>query len=112
MNLCSSRLLSLTYFSPPKNRSKVKSSSRPRNDSLATIKLEDLFGAISFGGRDSPIKYSYPNTVPQAKVSTFKNMGLTDSDAHDDVEPKPLAFTSASIAANRRRSHEFGMNQL
>lgn len=74
---------------------------------MATIKLEDLFGAISF----SPVKYSYPNTVPQAKVSTFKNMGLTDNDAVDD-KLKPLTFTSANVAANRRRSHEFGTNQL
>lgn len=82
-----------------------------RNDSIATIKLEDLFGAISFGGRVSPIKYSYPNTVPQAKVSTFKNMGLIDNDAVDD-EPKALTFTSANVATNRRRSHDYGINHL
>lgn len=99
------------HLSFPKNRSKIKSSTRPRNDSLASIKLEDLFGAISFGARDTPIKYSYPNTVPQAKVSTFKNMGLTDNEALDN-EPKPLAFTSANVAGTRRRSHDFGMNQL
>lgn len=89
-------------------------SSKQRNDSLKTIKLEDLFGALSFGGRISPVKYSYPNTVPVAKVSTYKSFGLNNSkngDLHDD-EMKPITFSSATLATNRRRSHEFGSNQM
>lgn len=70
----------------------------PRNDSLGTVHHEELFGPTS--------KYAYPNTVPQAKVSSLKTLGvLNDVSFVDDT--KPVAFTSANLMKNRRRSHEF-----
>lgn len=79
-------------------RSKIKSS-RPRNDSISTIKLEDLFGTSTLA-RMSPVKYLYPNTVPQTKGSTLKELGIPD----DDVKQ---GHSSASVAATKRRSQQF-----
>lgn len=48
----------------------------------------------------SPIKYLYPNTVPQTKGSTLKDMGISD----DDVKQ---SHSSASVATTKRRSQQF-----
>lgn len=79
-------------------RSKIKSS-RPRKDSISTIQLEDLFGTSTYAKQD-PVKYLYPNTVPQTKGSTLKEMGIPD----DDVKP---GHSSASVTATKRRSQQF-----
>lgn len=81
-------------------------SSKHRNDSMATIHLEELFGPISIDGRGNTSKYAYPNTVPQAKVSSLKTFGVFNDDSFDD-DMKPVAFSSANLMKNRRRSHEF-----
>lgn len=73
---------------------------------MTTIHLEDLFGPISIGSRENSVKYSYPNTVPQAKNSSMKAFGMSNDDSFDD-DIKPVAFSSANITKNRRRSHEF-----
>lgn len=82
-------------------RSKIRSS-RQRNDSIATIKLEDLFGTVT--SRPSPVEYMYPNTVPQARQSTLKSLGLSDEDM---VKP---GYSSASMAATKRRSQQFSIS--
>lgn len=94
-------LFNSKYFYITNCRSKIRSS-RPRNDSIATIKLEDLFGTATVS-RPSPTKYAYPNTVPQAKGSTLQSMGLSE----DDVKP---GYASASVAATKRRSQQFSFN--
>lgn len=86
-------------------------SSKRRNDSLATIHLEELFGPISIDSRDNSLKFSYPNTVPHGKVSSLKTLGIINDDSFDD-DIKPVPFSSANLSKNRRRSHEFDAKQM
>lgn len=82
-------------------RSKIRSS-RPRNDSVTTIKLEDLFGSSTFY-KPNPAKYSYPNTVPQTKGSTLKGLSEYDEDAYP-------SHSSANVGIGKRRSQQFSYN--
>ncbi|XP_037038192.1 serine/threonine-protein kinase dyf-5 isoform X2 [Bradysia coprophila] len=83
--------------------SKIKSS-RPRKDSISTIKLEDLFGTSTYG-RVSPVKYLYPNTVPQTKGSTLRDLGIPDDDFKQ-------GHSSANVGATKRRSQQFTYNNV
>lgn len=89
------------------NRNKIKG--RPRRDSAAANKLEELFGSLSFGSRVSPSKFPYPNTVPQPKISALKNLSLANTELIED-NLKPLAFSSATVT--KRRSIDYGTNQM
>lgn len=107
-------------------RSKIKSTQQQqqpsRKDSLSTLKLEDLFGTVSFGGGRtttnvvSPKIYqAYPNTVPQANLSTNRksnyNNGVTNGIYDDEMKP---GYSSASIgtttSTSRRRPQQFLSN--
>lgn len=81
------------------HRTKVKSTKKTPTNSMKTIQLEDLFGSASFAN-----KYTYPNTVPQAKVSTLKS--FADLDGGTNADFKVAAYSSASLSNSKRRYQE------
>lgn len=95
------------FFSFPTfklHRTKVKSTMKTPTNSMKTIQLEDLFGSASFGNKVGSSKYTYPNTVPQAKVSTLKSFADLDGDTNADF--KVAAYSSASLSNSKRRYQE------
>lgn len=85
-------------------RSKIKSkgstTNKPPNKAMNAIKLENLFGPISVSKEVSPAKY--PNTVPLAKPSHFRDPSLIGNIFGDDTQ-KMIPQHSSAIAAGRRR---------
>lgn len=71
---------------------------------MKTIQLEDLFGTVSFGNKMNASKYTYPNTVPQAKIATIKTYADVEADMNNESAAfKQHAFSSANLNKSKRR---------